>query len=163
MASIKIAFYVYYLSIISPGMHVYVYYMFFCKITSRKLFKISFFRRSHMGTLCAKTFKWRPGHVPYLPYPRYATGCEFEPGSWWGVLDTILCDTVRQWLVTGLWFSPGTPVSSTNKSDRRDIAEILFISGVKQHKPSLKFNLCRSSTLNVFFFMERMLQNDKIL
>jgi hypothetical protein len=55
MASIKIAFYVYYLSIISPGMHVYVYYMFFGKITSRKLFKISFLRCSHMGTLCAKT------------------------------------------------------------------------------------------------------------
>jgi len=32
-----------------------------------------------MGTLGAKTsqwrpFKWRPEHVPYLPYPRYATG-----------------------------------------------------------------------------------------
>ena len=63
MASIKIAFYVYYLSIISPGMHVYVYYMFFCKITSRKLFKISFLRCSHMGTLCAKTSQWRPLQV----------------------------------------------------------------------------------------------------
>ena len=26
-----------------------------------------------MGTLGAKTSRWRPGHVPYLPYPRYAT------------------------------------------------------------------------------------------
>jgi hypothetical protein len=28
--------------------------------------------------------------------------------------------------VTGWWFSPGTPVSSTNKTDCRDIAEILL-------------------------------------
>ena len=50
----------------------------FCRITSRKLFKKSFLGHSHMGTLGAKTsqcapFKWHPGHVPYLPYPRYAT------------------------------------------------------------------------------------------
>jgi hypothetical protein len=30
----------------------------------------------------------------------------------WGVLDTTLCDKVSQWLGTGLWFSPETPVSS---------------------------------------------------
>jgi hypothetical protein len=28
--------------------------------------------------------------------------------------------------VTGLWFSPGTPVPSTNKTDCHDIAEILL-------------------------------------
>jgi len=28
--------------------------------------------------------------------------------------------------VTGLWFTPGTPVSSTNKTDRHDITEILL-------------------------------------
>ena len=27
---------------------------------------------------------------------------------------------------TGLWFSPGTPVSSTNKAGRHDITEILL-------------------------------------
>ena len=26
-----------------------------------------------MLTLGAKTSQWHPGHVPYLPYPRYAT------------------------------------------------------------------------------------------
>ena len=41
--------------------------------------------------------------------------CEFEPRSWRGVLDATLCDTVRQWLATGWWFSLGTPVSSTIK------------------------------------------------
>jgi len=28
--------------------------------------------------------------------------------------------------VTSLWFSPGPPVASTNKTDRHDIAEILL-------------------------------------
>jgi len=43
------------------------------------------------------------------------------------VLDTILCDKVYQWLVSGGWFYTGTPVSSTNKTDRHDITEILLI------------------------------------
>ena len=33
------------------------------------------------------------------------------------VLDTTLSDQVCQWLVAGLWFSPGNPVSSTNRTD----------------------------------------------
>jgi hypothetical protein len=40
--------------------------------------------------------------------------------------DSTLCDKVCQWLATGQWFSPGTPVSSTNNTDRHDIAEILL-------------------------------------
>ena len=42
-----------------------------------------------------------------------------------GVLDT-LCDKVRQWLAAGQWFSQGMFVSSNDKIDRRDIAEILL-------------------------------------
>jgi hypothetical protein len=34
------------------------------------------------------------------------------------VLNTTLCEKVCQWLATGRWFSSGTPVSSTNKTDR---------------------------------------------
>jgi hypothetical protein len=34
--------------------------------------------------------------------------------------------TVCQWLAAGLWFSQGTPVSSTNKADRHDTTEILL-------------------------------------
>ena len=37
-----------------------------------------------------------------------------------------LCDKVCQWLATGRWFSSCTPVSSTNKTDRHDITEILL-------------------------------------
>jgi len=39
---------------------------------------------------------------------------------------TTLCDKICQRLATGRWFSPGPPVSSTNKPDRHDIAEILL-------------------------------------
>jgi len=42
------------------------------------------------------------------------------------VLDTSVCDKVCQWLEVGRWFSPSTPVSSTNKTGRHDIAEILL-------------------------------------
>ena len=41
-------------------------------------------------------------------------------------LDTTLCDKVCQWLTTDRLFSPGTPVSYTNKTDSHDIAEILL-------------------------------------
>jgi hypothetical protein len=38
-----------------------------------------------------------------------------------GVLDTTLCDKVCQSHVAGQWFSQGTPVSFTNKTDRHNI------------------------------------------
>ena len=50
--------------------------------------------------------------------------CEFEFHSWWGVLDTTLCNKVCQWLMVGLLFSLGTLISSTNKTYCHDIAEI---------------------------------------
>jgi hypothetical protein len=34
-------------------------------------------------------------------------------------------------------FSPGIPVSSTNKTDRRYIAEIFIAPGVRHHTPCL--------------------------
>jgi hypothetical protein len=40
-----------------------------------------------------------------------------------GVHDTTLYDKACQWLATGRWFSP---VSSTTKTDRHDITEILL-------------------------------------
>jgi hypothetical protein len=43
-----------------------------------------------------------------------------------GVHDTALCNKVCQWLAAGSWFSSGTPVSSSNKSDIHDITEILL-------------------------------------
>jgi hypothetical protein len=43
-----------------------------------------------------------------------------------GVLATALCDKVCQWLAACQGFSPGIPVSSTNKTDSHDITEILL-------------------------------------
>ena len=34
---------------------------------------------------------------------------------------------------TGLWFSPGNPVSSTNKTDHQEITVEI---GIKHHKPA---------------------------
>jgi hypothetical protein len=42
------------------------------------------------------------------------------------VSSTTICDKVCQLLATGRWFSPGPPASSTNITDRHDIAEILL-------------------------------------
>jgi hypothetical protein len=40
--------------------------------------------------------------------------------------------------VTCLWFSPGTLVSSTKKTERHDIIG-LFVEGVKHHNPNFIF------------------------
>jgi len=64
--------------------------------------------------------------------------CEFKPHSWWGVLETTICDKVCQWLAICQWFSPGTPVSSTNKKECHNIAEILLkvaLNTINQTKP----------------------------
>ena len=55
----------------------------------------------------------------------------------WVVLDTSLCNKVCQWLAAGLWFSTGTPVFSTNKTDCHDITEILLKVALNTIKPNL--------------------------
>ena len=46
--------------------------------------------------------------------------------SWRGILDTTLCDKVCQLIATVQWFSLGTLVSSSNKTDCHNINEILL-------------------------------------
>jgi len=53
-----------------------------------------------------------------------------------GVLDTTLCDKVCQWLVADRWFSPVPPVSSTNKTDRHDITEMLLKVALNTRNPN---------------------------
>ena len=60
--------------------------------------------------------------------------------SWRGLLDTTLYDKVWHRLATGRWFSSGTRVSHTSKSDRHDIAEQL-LSGTR-HNNSLSLSRC---------------------
>jgi hypothetical protein len=57
-----------------------------------------------------------------------------------GVLDATLCYKVCQWLATGRWFSPGTPVPSTNKTDRLDRTEILLKVALSTITPVIMFN-----------------------
>jgi hypothetical protein len=44
---------------------------------------------------------------------------------------TTLCDNVFQWLATGRWFSPGPPLSSTNKTE---ILLKVALNTIKQNK-----------------------------
>ena len=62
MASTRITFYIYYLLIISPSIHVYAYYMVSAKLLQENDLKF-FFGRSHMVSLGAKTSQWRPLQV----------------------------------------------------------------------------------------------------
>ena len=65
------------------------------------------------------------------------------------VLDTTLCDKVCQWLATGQWFSPGTLVSSTNKTDRYDITKILL--KVALNTITITFNTIFSTKIKMKF------------
>ena len=49
------------------------------------------------------------------------------------------------------WFSPGTPVSSTNKSDHHDIIEILLkvaLNTIKQIKTTTPFSNIDGTVVN---------------
>ena len=56
-----------------------------------------------------------------------------------GALDSQLQVIVYQLLAHGRWFSPGTPASSTTKTGRHDIAEILLKVALKT-KNQIKSN-----------------------
>ena len=59
--------------------------------------------------------------------------CEFESRSGRGAQHYVI--RVCHWFATCRWFSPGPPFSSTNKTDRHDITEILLkvaLSTIKQ-------------------------------
>jgi hypothetical protein len=76
---------------------------------------------------------------------------------WRGVLDTTLCDKVCQWLSTGRWFCQ---VSSTNKTDRHDITEIMLkvaLNTINQANQHIGGRSCMSlltsvSTICWFYF-----------
>jgi hypothetical protein len=58
-------------------------------------------------------------------------------------------------LAHGRWFSPGTPVSATTKTERHDLAEILLKVALKHQKSKIKLN----RTWNyVFHFLVLIMQ-----
>jgi hypothetical protein len=60
---------------------------------------------------------------------------------------TAANDKAYKLLAHGRWFSPGTPASSTTKTARHDIAEILLKVALK-HKKSNK-NHCKKKHFNL--------------
>jgi hypothetical protein len=60
-----------------------------------------------------------------------------------------LCDKVCQWLETGRWFSPGPPVSCTNKTDCHNITEILLKVVLKHHQTNKQHRFCKLSDYNL--------------
>ena len=67
---------------------------------------------------------------------------------------TAASDTVYQLLAHGRWFSPGNPASSTIKTGRHDIAEILLKAALKHQKSKIKIlMLCPGSSSNLFVFV----------
>ena len=79
-------------------------------------------------------------------YHHYRLELEFH--SWWGVLETTLCGKVCQWLATGWWFSLSTPVSSANKTELHNIAEILLKVALATITPNPK-----QSCLDIYFLL----------
>ena len=84
------------------------------------------FRKSILSGIIYKLISIKPyitqNHFDLLPK---------EPNQIWYKVHVISssekqCNKVCQWLAKCRWLSPGTPVSSTNKTDRRDIVEILL-------------------------------------
>jgi hypothetical protein len=76
----------------------------------------------NLDVLINDPFIWRgfaPGFVDYK------NGC--TPLA-------AVSDKVYQLLAYGRWFSPGTPASSTTKTGRHDIAEILLKVALKHQK-----------------------------
>ena len=55
---------------------------------------------------------------------------------------------VIKFLATGRWFSPGIPISSTNKADRHDTTEIL--SDVKHHETKQTFMISEMLAMTLF-------------
>ena len=75
----------------------------------------------------------RRGFAP--GFVNYKTGCTRLAAA---------SDKVYQLLAHGRWFSPGTPVSSTTKTGRNDIDEILLKVALK-HQKSIKSNILRKN------------------
>jgi hypothetical protein len=70
------------------------------------------------------------------------------------VESATLPSKVYQLLAQGWWFSPGTPASSTTKTGRHDITEILLRVALK-HQTSKSINpLFSKSTQEVFSVKE---------
>jgi hypothetical protein len=68
-----------------------------------------------------------------------------------GIRLAAASDKVYQLLAQGRWFSPGTPASSTTKTGRHDIAEILLKVALNT-KIQIQIQLCSLHSLSLKMF-----------
>ena len=64
----------------------------------------------------------------------------------------VACDKVYQLLAHGRWFSPGTPASSTTKTGRHEIAEILLEVALNTKDQSIKSIRCTFCEISIEFY-----------
>jgi hypothetical protein len=62
--------------------------------------------------------------------------------------------SLTHWIATGRWFSPGPPVSYTNKTDCHDITEILL---------KVALNTIKQTNIKVIFFHNSILFTDNVM
>jgi len=104
--------------------------LFFSKISVERQTEMSwYYNKTSISKITQEPSRsWSYGSWIY----NYLCNQWLSPLMFWvrinlGARCTALCDQVCQWLAAGRWFSPGTSVSSTNKTDLHDITEILFL------------------------------------
>ena len=105
------------------------------------------------------SWSWSSGSLIYN-YKMYLCNQCLSPLTLWVqislgrcILDTTLCDKVCKWLAAGPWFYLCTPVSSTNKTDRHDITEILLkvaLNTITTTIISISYNNC----VNIFLLAD---------
>jgi hypothetical protein len=106
------------------------------------------FSSTYLGAVVVVFVWWLKLQLPMHSVP-ITTYVVIPIGPWQGVLDTTLCDTSYQWLETGRWISPGTPVSSTNKTNCYDITDILL--KVELNSITITLAFCYSSSNHKLF------------
>ena len=101
-----------------------------------------------------KTISFAPESSYDLSYVIIVCGRRFPSGFTLGFVNykkgctrlAAASDKVYQLPAHGRWFSPGTPASSTTKTGRHDIAEILLKVALKNNQSinqSIKLSVCR--------------------
>jgi hypothetical protein len=81
----------------------------------------------------------------------------FAPGvvnyQKWCTRLAVACDKVYQLLAHGRWFSPGTPASSTTKTGRHDITEILLKVVLNTNKVKSIILIHYQIMINLYFHL----------
>ena len=71
---------------------------------------------------------------------------------------TTFCDKVYQWLATGWWFSPGSPVFRSNITDRHDKTEIVLKVALNTINPIWKPNMSMNHIINIPTIRKTLIQ-----